>query len=139
MATLTQKVDGGAQFDGLASTGLFSFAKYDNLKETERLVISRIAYHAIAGGTPGSEVYFMWTNPLDLNGFILAGRSLNADIQAPDSSGDYVVCGGVVPRNFGGVHWLLRCYTVAKDVDATMTIDYQPSPFPHASPSEAIT
>jgi len=140
MATLTQKVDGAAQFDGLASTGLFPFAIYDALNLTARIAVSRIAYHAVAGGgNVGSEVYFAWTNPDDPNGFILAGRALNAQLVAPDGSGDFVVCGGIVPRNFNGVHWELRCFSVAKTVDATVTIDYQPTPAPHSSPQESLT
>lgn len=132
-ATSTQTVAGAGQFTGIAGAGLFSFDKYDNLPGTERIACSRIAYHAVSGGNPGTSVYFAWTNPDDPNGFILAGRALNASIVAPDGSGDFVVCGGLVPRNANGHHWALRAYTAGKDVDGSVTIDYQPTAAPHSS------
>jgi hypothetical protein len=138
MATSTQKVVGAGQFTGLAGAGLFSFANLSALPLTTQIAVSRIAYHAVAGGNVGSEVYFAWTNPIDPDGFILAGRALNASIVAPDTSGDYVVCGGLVPREITGQTWELRCYTVGKDVDATITIDWQIVPMPHSSERDSL-
>lgn len=151
MPTIIQTVAGAAQFDGLtASTGLFSFAEFDLLPFTTRVVINRISYHAaIAGmaGSAGTRVDFKFVDPAGVpTAVILAGRGLAPTITGPDGDADFVVCGGAVPRRPGDPspgttdadHWLLRCVSVGKTVDATIAVDYSVIPLASVSPGDPL-
>lgn len=137
MPTLTQTVAGAGQFTGVAGAGLFSFSFISQIPLTSQIAVSRIGYHAVAGGNVGTEVSFFWENPQD-GTLMLAGRALNSVIVAPDTSGDYVVCGGLVPRTFSGTLWQLKCYSSGKTVNATITVDFRVVPMPNSNATDSF-
>lgn len=151
MPTITQTVAGAAQFDGLtAATGLFSFAEFNLLPFTTRVVINRISYHSATpgmGGSGGTQVDFKFVDPDGVpTSVILLGRGLDPAITGPDGSADYGVCGGVVPRRPGnpspgssdGDHWHLVVTSAGKTVTATVAVDYSVIPVPSASPEDPL-
>lgn len=151
MPTITQTVAGAAQFDGLTpATGLFSFADFDLSPFTTRIQINRIAYHADVpgmGGSSGTAVtfYFQDATPgAEPTAIILVGRGTAPTITGPSGDADFAVCGGPVPRRPGlpspgttdGDHWVLRCVSAGKTVDATISVDYTVVPLPSSSPGD---
>lgn len=153
MPTLTQTVAGAAQFDGnTATTGLFSFAEFDLLPNTTRIVVNRIAYHSAVpggGGSGGTSVTALYQNlspgaqPTEI---ILLGRGLAPSITSPDGSADYGICGGEVPRKPGmpspgstaADHWTLRVISAGKTVSATVSVDYDIVANPQSSPLDPV-
>lgn len=151
MPTLTQTVAGAAQFDGLtASTGLFSFAEFDLLPSTSRIVVNRISYHSATpggGGSGGTSVSAHYVNnspgalPTEQ---ILLGRGTDPSITGPDGTVDYGICGGEVPRKPGlpspgstaADHWELRIVSTGKTVTASVAVDYDVVANPQSSPLE---
>jgi hypothetical protein len=125
MPTITQTIAGAAQFTGLSGAGLFSFAGFNGLPATSRVILHTAAYHAAAGGNPGTEVAFYFVSPGGLTTErILLGRALAASILGPAGDGDVRFCGIPVPRSRAGTNWHLVATSAGKTVDATVSVDY---------------
>lgn len=125
MPTLFQTVAGVGQFTGLAGAGLFEFSFLDNIPRTSRVVLHIVAYHAEAGGNPGTLFEALYVRPAGApTQQILLGRTLAAQILGPAGDGDVRYCGTVVPRDRSGQNWELVCRSTGKTVDATVSVDY---------------
>ena len=135
MATTIQTVAGVGQFDGTAGAGLFSFAQWDAVPRTTRVVVTLASYAAVTGGNPGDLLEFYFRRP----GGAATERALllradGTEIAGPAGDGDVTICGRVVPRDPGdsGQHWELVAFTTGKTVTASVCVDVVLEPFPDA-------
>lgn len=127
-----QTVAGAAQFTGAPGSGLFLFSEYDRLIRTTRISLARISYHANAPG-PGGDRIDIYLAPPTLTPTterILLGRGLTTAITGPDGSVDFVVCGGLLPRENDGRQWAVVLTSAGKAIDATAVVDFYISPHP---------
>ena len=134
-----QTLAGAAQFDGLTNaTGLFTFARYQRIPRTSRVVLTVLSY---VEDTPGpaltTDVQFWAVRPvgapterISLGDGVSASGLLNSLGNARMKT-----CGIVLPRDPGddGTHWIVQAITQNKTQDASVCVDFVVRPYSDTS------
>lgn len=111
----------GADFDGLAGSGLFLFS-VPRLPRDHGINCNQLGIFGLAVTATWVAAYF---EPPSLTGKpILVGSASGASLVAPDGNLAVKFCPGLVPRSSGDAFWLLKVYSNGLTGPTTATLAY---------------
>lgn len=122
----TQSVAAGANFDGSAGAGLFSFDDLAALSQGYQLSTEQIGVYTTGALT---SIMAYWIPPIGQIGApILIGSAIAPSLMGPDGNSAATFCPGLAPRSSAGKFWRIALYSDGADAALFATLACQTRP-----------